>query len=33
MSYGPNFADLVLQAARWYVAPMLRGAKPGDLPI
>jgi putative ABC transport system substrate-binding protein len=33
MSYGPNFADLVLQAARWYVGPMLRGAKPGDLPI
>ena len=32
LSYGPNFPDMYRQSAR-YVAKILNGAKPADLPV
>jgi putative ABC transport system substrate-binding protein len=32
MSYGANYADLIRQSAS-YVDRILRGTKPGDLPV
>ena len=32
MSYGPNFSDLLRRSAD-YVDKILRGTKPGDIPV
>jgi putative ABC transport system substrate-binding protein len=33
MAYGPNQPDAFRRAARSYVARILRGARPADLPV
>ena len=33
VSYGPSQSDAYRRAGSHYVAPILRGTKPGDLPV